>query len=241
MKRYVLRMLAVLAVGASPAWSDYSAVNDFPTVTSSTSAQNGVWSYGYSTAVPGNFTLDTTAITDYFGDGNAVGFYTPTSGSYGSFPLPAVLKNISGTTLSGVVGTIGPWPTDLLLMHPGPGGAYSTVSFTAPNTGTYVVKGEFVAMGNYTGVTMDAVSTTGPGATTLFSTNSSTRPSTFDLVEHLTAGESLDFTVGLGPQGQFYYDSTGFNATVTPEPMFYGVLALGLMGLYLANGRRLKA
>jgi len=64
------------AYSPAPAPPVYSAVGDFPTVvTGVTSATNLPWSYGYaSTLNPVNFTPDTNATSDYFGDGNAVGF-----------------------------------------------------------------------------------------------------------------------------------------------------------------------
>jgi hypothetical protein len=174
-----------------------------------------------------NFVLDQTATADYFGDGHAAGFYTPTGGD----ALPTVLKNTTGTTLNPEAVTIGPWPADLLLLHPGPTGDYSVVRFTAPVSATYAVTGEFVAMGNYSGVTDDSVSLTGPGpsSTSLYSTTSTSSPHIFSFDQAMTAGQSLDFAVGLGPQGQFNYDSTGFNATITtPEPGFYSLFALCL-------------
>jgi len=122
------------------------------------------------------------------------------------------------------------------------------VRFTAATTATYVVTGEFIEIGdNITnpspaGVTDDSVNitTSGPNSTTIKSTTSSSTPYYFSFDQALAAGQSLDFAVGLGPQGQFSYDSTGFNATIsaTPEPGFYGVLALGLSGLILVLSRR---
>lgn len=210
----------------------YSAVSDFPTVGNATSPLNGVWSYGYATTLsPLNFTPDSTSTGDYFNDGNAAGFYTPTTVNY---DLPAILKNVSGGTLDGIVGTIGPWPTSLLLLHPGESGAYAVVRFTAPTSATYNVSGLFTAMGNYSGATVDTV-VYGPGSTVLFSTVSTNGPHPFSFSQSLAAGESLNFAVGFGPSGQFYYDSTGFDVTITPEPAFYGFLTLGLGGLALAR------
>jgi len=241
--------LVCLLASATPVFADvWSAVGDFPTITSSsTKPLNGVWSYGYATTLnPVNFSPDTTATTDYFGDGAAAGFYTPTSTpGTGDYLLPTVLQNLTGSTILTEAGTIGPWPTSLLLLHPGPGDDYSVVQFIAPATATYVVAGEFVAMGNYSGVTNDSASitTSGPSSTTLYSTTSTSNLiNSFSFSEEMTAGQSLDFAVGLGPSGQFYYDSTGFNAVIsaTPEPGFYGLLALGLSGLIAvaSRGRR---
>ena len=143
-KRIIFPSLIGLLISTSSAYADiWSAVNDFPTVTSSTSPYNGAWAYGYaSTLSPVNFTPDTTATPDYFGDGKAAGFYTTTSGFASNntpYLLPTVLQNISGGNLN--EGTISNWPTNLLLLHPGPNADYSVVQFTAPTTSTYQITG----------------------------------------------------------------------------------------------------
>lgn len=237
----VCGVIGILASATAAFATVYDAVTDFPTVNLSTSPQNGVWSYGYATTLnPVNFSLDTTATADYFGDGNAAGFYTQTG-----LNLPTILKNLTNSTIPREDGTIGPWPADLLLLHPGQTGDYSVVRFTAPTSATYVVTGEFMAIGDSTGgngVTTDSASitTSVPSSTPIYQTTSITTPYTFAFNETMTAGQSLDFAVGLGPQGQFSYDSTGFDATIsaTPEPGFYGVLALGLAVLAFAARRR---
>ncbi|MGA3190101.1 MAG: hypothetical protein ABSF22_23585 [Bryobacteraceae bacterium] len=216
-------------------------MNDFPTtITNSTLAINGVWSYGWlaaGTQTP--FGLDLAA-PNYFGDGNASGF-----SEFGGTSLPTILKNTTGSTIPVEGGTIGPWPANLLLLHPGPNGDVSVVQFTAPTAGSYSVSGEFLAMGNTItnpstpGQTTDTVVVAGTTVTTIYSSNTA-QP--FSFTTSLTAGQTIDFEVGLGPAGQFSFDSTGFNAAITsatPEPGFYGVLALGLTGL-AAAARRLK-
>ncbi len=208
----------------------FSAVSDFPSITSSTSPINGVWAYGYATTLsPVNFATDLPSV-NYFGDGNASGF-----SEFGGNSLPTILQNTTGATIPVEAVTIGPWPADLLLMHPGPNAQYSVLQFTAPVTGTYSVSGEFLEIGsNYggNGVTTDSVIQ--GGSTSLFVAYSASTPASFNLSPHLTAGETLDFAVGLGPQGQFSYDSTGFNANIsvpTPEPA--GVFDLAVMLSFL--------
>lgn len=248
MLKRILIVCCVFALTAIPSFAAiYDAVTDFPTVNSNSNpvSANGVWAYGFSTGLnPVTFSLDTNAWT---GDGNAAGFYTTTSsGNYGTYNLPEVLKNITGGTIPfGVeAGTIGPWQDNLLLLHPGPSGEYSVVQFTAPAAATYVVSGTFVAIGNFSGDTSDSasVTTSGPNSssTLLYSTTSTTPNSNFSFTQSMTQGQTLDFAVGLGPQGQFYYDSTGFDATIsaTPEPGFYGLLALSLSGVTIVVSRR---
>ena len=236
----VLRFATPLLAGAMLFVSNglaetFNAVSDFPSITSSTSPINGVWAYGYATTLsPVNFATDLPAV-NYFGDGNASGF-----SEFGGESLPTILKNTTGATIPVEAITIGPWPADLLLMHPGPN-EYSVLQFTAPVTGTYSVNGEFLEIGsNYgntgnTGVTTDSVIQ--GGSTSLFVAYSASTPASFNLSPHLTAGETLDFAVGLGPTGQFSYDSTGFNANIsvsTPEPASVFDLAAMLASLGIA-------
>ena len=214
---------------ASSAFADiYNANTDFPTkITSITPAvsMNGVWDYGFSPQLtPSVVSLDTGATSDYFTDGNADGFYQAPG-----VTLPTVLQNISGGNLP-TERTITNWPNTLLLLHPGPTGNNSVVQFIAPSTGTYTISGEFIAMDS--GETTDSILS--PTGATLFTTDSSKTAASFYLSESLTKGQTIDFVVGLGPQGQFNNDSTGFNAVITPEPGFYGILALGLAGLAFA-------
>ena len=239
----IINVCGILALAVVPSFANiYDAVNDFPTIAADTSAvsANGVWSYGFSTGINPVVFSPGTASPNWFGlsPDPAAGF------GDGVNTLPTVLKNISGGTLDHLGGSIGPWPTDLLLLHPGGDGAYAVVQFTAPSAATYVVSGEFLAIGNSdqnsAGVTSDSAE---KGLTTLFATSSTSTPQFFSFNTTLAEGDSLDFAVGLGPQGQFSFDSTGFDATIatTPEPGFYGVLALGLTGLVAVVRRRRNA
>lgn len=231
-------LVAVLGVAASvtPALATvYSAVNDFPNVPAS--ATNGVWSYGYSSSLtPVSFVLDNTTTTDFFGNGDgAVGFYTPSSSpAYGSYPLPAVLKNTSAGDINVV--TVTNWSNNLLLLHPGPAGDYSIVRFTAPVAATYTVSGIFTPLDS----DPTNVSATITTASTVYSTTSDASPHSFIFNTTLGVGQTVDFAVGFGVSNSLYNDSTGFNATITatPEPGLYGLVALGFSGLIVAVRRR---
>ena len=235
--------LAGLALLAVPALADYSVVNDFPTVITPVSlpiSANGVWAYGYSvipTPLPGfAFALDTTPTSAYPGLGTGViGFYTPLNGN----ALPTVIANDTGATF-GPNGGVGPWPQDLLLMHPGQDDQDSVIQFTAPSAGTYHVTGEYVGIAT-AGTTTD-VHILANGTTSLFSTEVTGLGTveSFDVTRTLAAGQTLDFVVGFGTNGNYTSDSTGITANIslTPEPAFYGMLGAGLAGVFVALRRR---
>ena len=213
----------------------YNAVADF-NASGTTPAQstNGAWTYGYSTSLGGTFVLHNTATGNYFGSpAGAAGFYTPLDGN----ALPTVIKNTNAGALT--AGTITNWTPDLLLMHPGQGAQYSVVRFTTPTAGDYTVSSLFQGLDSKGPTTTDVhVRLNGID---LFSSNVSTYgppPVAYSSGGSLAllAGDTLDFAVGLSANpndNTFYYDSTGFDATIsaTPEP---GTLVLFGVGTVMA-------
>jgi hypothetical protein len=219
---------------------NYDAVADF----SSTQPAAGVWSYGSSDSLvsPIVFTQYNNYDTNYFGTGGpqdagvsgAQGWYTAGSPS----GLPTVLKNYSGSNMT--VSTITDWSPSLLLLHPGSAGQVSIVRFTAPTAGSYTVTGEFTGLDSTSTDVHALVSVAGnvvalPGFNGAVTGFGAAQP--FSFTASLAQGETIDFAVGTDGNG-FNNDSTGFNATITPEPGFYGILALGIGGLALAGIRR---
>jgi hypothetical protein len=120
----------------------------------------------------------------------------------------------------------------VLLLHPGADGQYAIVRFTAPAAATYSVSGIFIGLDNQNRTTTDDHIFTPADNLYAASVNSSTYSHAFSFTRALAANETLDFSVGYGPDN-LYYDSTGLSATIspTPEPGFYGLMALGLAGL----------
>lgn len=216
----------------------YNATNDFsasPTLPA-TSA-NLVWSYGYSTG--SGFVLDTVAtahsplatnssdsIPSYYFDGAS----NPN--------LPAILKNNSGGLYSFL--TISNWDPAYLLIHPGQNNEQSILRFTAPSNSSYNIAAAFIGLDSH-GTSSDVhVIVTNAGAPTAAFDALVLPSANYSGNVFLAQGDTVDFAVGYGANGNYYYDSTGLNAEIssTPEPGSLALLAGGFIGFAILQVRR---
>jgi hypothetical protein len=230
MKKLLIVLAAMACLGQSAQAADATA--DF----SIASNPNGAWSYGYTTTLGGTFVAYST--------GSAViGFGT-------SGTLDAWNKNNAPTYVPwvGKAGA-GGWTcctsvtvaANTITMHPGGSGEFSVVRYTAPSAGSYQFTGSFFGQdngGQVNGTTTDVhVRATNDVFTDTVVGFGNTK--TFNGVVALTAGQTLDFVVGvgvgLGNQNNYYNDSTGLIASVTAVPEPSGVI-LAFAGLALAAG-----
>jgi hypothetical protein len=126
----------------------------------------------------------------------------------------------------------------MLNMHPDPGGIASDVRWTAPSNGTYSIAGLFEGV-DYAGPTTTDVHILLNGSS-LFADNINSYlvPSKFSLVESLSAGDTIDFAVGFGTDGNYLFDSTGLAGSITgttasgvPEPATTFLIGLGLAAI----------
>ena len=110
-------------------------------------------------------------------------------------------------------------PTSMLNLHPGPNGERGVVKWTAPALGTYIFQGLF--QGISTNGTTSDVLVTHNGAT-VFSANvngfGATAP--FNVTrQEVQAGDTIEFSVGVGTNGTYNSDSTGLAVTIyQPSP-----------------------
>jgi len=216
-RRYVMipMLLAITtSLGAAQTWDarrDFAAQNP-----------NGAWSYG-SGVTGTSFTLYTTYITGCDPYWGTQGLVCWTGNLYYNDPL--VESNTAGHWLYCCNGVIVP-PT-ALVVHPAPDWepADSIVQWTAPATAMYRISGYFEIL--------DAVNPTGivglvfRNGTPLFRGELLGPPAQnpdqpggrvnfyFPQVA-LNAGDVISF--GVNSDGTFYYDSTGFNATIVTPP-----------------------
>ncbi len=183
----------------------YDVAADFST----NSNPNGVWSYGYATNLGGSLVLytDTSSST-----AKVLGWWHSIA-----LGAPAVFYNRTANPTTAGDGTPNLAPHQACF-HPGPDDEYSIYRFTAPAAGNYQLQASFVGADSV-GTTTDvhvllndspifngSVNGFGPGTGPSFSTNLMLR-----------ANDRVDFEVGYG-SNNFYYDTTGIQATFTTSP-----------------------
>jgi hypothetical protein len=177
----------------------FSAAADFSAVKN----PNGPWSYGFESVLGGPFTLYQIAGTTFFS--GEVGWFGPIpGGSAPGFPL-VVAEPVTRP--------------DVLDMGPGPN-TVTVVRWTASAAGVYDVYGEFFGTGaNTVGVHVlqnGVPRFEGP----IF--GSDVQP--FSLKVQLNAGDTVDFAVDPGPDGNHDFDPTGMRAIVAPHLYDFTVL-----------------
>jgi hypothetical protein len=229
-------IIAAAAIGFGLAGARASVVYD-AVANFSSSSSSGTWSYGYG--------VTGTSFTAY--DSNSTGLYAGADVWYQSTitnfnpPLPIVGYSSSGTTF----GTVSV-PNNVLWLHPGaaqPSSVDSIVEWTAPTTGTYNVSALFERLDT---------TTNGDGTTAIISEkssvvwsqsvgpNSGSTQYKYSYDTFLTAGQTILFGVNDGGKGNFYYDSTGFDATISavPEASTWAMLLVGFAGVGFMAYRR---
>jgi hypothetical protein len=81
----------------------------------------------------------------------------------------------------------------------------------------------------------------------LFSDNISSYlvPSKFTILKSLSSGDTIDFAVGYGVDGNYFFDSTGLSGSITkenssavPEPSTLFLLGSGLAAISLRRKRK---
>ncbi len=214
--------LFVLCLATTSRAAIYDVHNDFSITNGN---PNGFWTYGYSTTLTSPLILYPNADTDSSGnqrwyDANHISLGTP------------VDENNPTNNQQGLL------PPNTTAFHPGEVGEFSHFVFTSPSTGLFSVSALFSPFdmgGTDVHILENGIS--------IFSGEVTTgNPQPFNMDLFLTLGSTLDFAVGRGTDGTFYYDTTGIAATITSLDGVNGVpdagmsaslLGLGLSGIVL--------
>ncbi len=197
----LLLLISAVASGQvrSTSTPTYDAVRDF----SIQSNPNGVWSYGWESTLGSTLNLDTVTDTTSVTGMSA----WLKSGTFPYYP-PYVAHN--DTVKRICFGSVCV-PAAYLDFHPGQTGQLSVVRWTAPSAGKYLMQVSFVGLDHV-----------GPTSTDVYVLRNSKRlflkapitryqwPLSLDpKVWTFSAGDTVDFMVDYGKNGNFYYDSTG--------------------------------
>jgi hypothetical protein len=185
---------------------------------------SGAWSYGYKGSVKGSINLGLVSIDygvssskpslkgkfiryDVNDSFRGVDFWRTNAQRENS-----VFYNSNNTTHYFGTGRVDPGK---LGMHPGSKGEYSIARWTAQKAGTYSISATFSGIDQTTtdvhvlknGSSLFDGEVSGLGDTEIFSSQSVS----------VNVGDTIDFAVGYGSNGNYYYDSTGLEVTIN-EP-----------------------
>jgi hypothetical protein len=203
-----LLLLLPAASAQAPQWknADYDAVRDF----SIQSNPNGVWSYGWTSSLGSPLNLYTVADTTTVPGMSA----WLESGTFPDNP-PYVAHNGTDKKICGIG-----WcaPPAYLHVHPGQGGELTVVRWVAPSTGKFRIEGAFEGLDplKWGPATTDIHVLVNSSKSLLAGPITSYKwPLTFNLTVKVSAGDTVDFAVGFGKNGNWYGDSTGVRFAVT--------------------------
>jgi hypothetical protein len=204
---------AIQAQTASPAPAStqvqYDAVKDF----SITANPNGVWTYGWTSSLGSPLTPYAVTDTSSF-PGTSFWFVV---GNGGNGITPCVAHNDTGVRICASDWCL---PPNDLLLHPGPNGEYSVVRWTAPSSETIVIHGIFEGLVPLVpdGPTSTDVHVLHNSSRSLLRgpINSYRQPLAFGgILLRVAAGDTIDFAVGFGSDGNYNADSTGIRFVIT--------------------------
>lgn len=106
------------------------------------------------------------------------------------------------------------WAPRSVAFHPGPKGEYSDIRYAAPVAGDYRIQAAFTGIDEKTTTDVHVLASGKSLFDSFILLEGHGRNESFSGTVHLAAGESINFVVGYG-NGEYYYDSTGLNASVT--------------------------
>jgi hypothetical protein len=172
---------------------------------------NGVWSYGSSDKLGGPFTPYPTAYANYLAvQGSDIWTLPPGICSDGRTPDVGRIQN---RLFVGLV----PLPSDTLYAHPGCNGQYTMVRWTAPVPGVYQVLGNFAGLVGQVSTTDVHIFVNG---TSIFDqkVKGPGDAAIFNMQQQVSGGDTVDFAIGFGRDGNYFGDSMGFQLTIDLLP-----------------------
>ncbi|MGA8150582.1 MAG: hypothetical protein WB952_06510 [Terriglobales bacterium] len=186
--------------------ADYDAVRDF----SIQANPNGVWSYGWESTLGAPLTLYTVPDTNCY-----PGFGISVWHEEGPCDLPYVAHNDTDKQIC--YGSFCVPPTYLQL-HPGRSGELTVLRWTAPSSGKFLMQTIFVGLdccttSTYVHVQLNSKRSFLKAPITSYQWPLSFKPRPLAL----SAGDTLDFIVDQGINGNYNNDSTGVEVKIWSE------------------------
>ena len=137
---------------------------------------------------------------------------------------PLVLHNGTANPVSDANSNFQPGQ---LALGPGFFLQYSVLRWTAPTSGTFSINATFSGL-SFLGDTAD-VHILHDGVS-IFDSNvtGSPSPTSYTGALGLASGDTIDFAVGVGSDGNYNEDLTALSASIVPEPGTLGLVGLGL-------------
>jgi hypothetical protein len=175
---------------------------------------NGLWSYGSTATLGGLFTLYPQALIDLQGVQGKDLWNVGTSDCTDSQTPYAGRSPEQQTQPPAFI----IFPVDTVDMHPGCHGEDTVVRFTAPLAGNYRLRGSFEGIDKCCPTTDVHIRLN--SATSLLdgNINGFGQQVLFDLQQQVGAGDTIDFIVGFGNDGNYFNDSTALQLAIDLLP-----------------------
>jgi hypothetical protein len=212
-----LQIRATLTASPAPPQPPSSDNFDLSAGFSAANNPNGPWAYGWEGALGGAFTALTVPHISTADGGVQVPSWQLTS-----FQTPAVYKNTSGHTIS-VGGGQASYPDGTMWYFPGENGRpenFGVIRFTAPSNGAYHVEASVAPVYPNSPPQGDTDFHVLKNGIELFGRFLATSQSaSFTRTVILAAGDTIDFAIGRGADGNQYGSGLQIRATLTATPI----------------------
>lgn len=169
------------------------------------------WAYGYTMSLGGTFDVY-RKLSHEINQEKVIVWTRPEN-----FLTPNISVNTSGKDVINADGCILHPSAEYVILHPGENKEYSVVRWTAQLNGTYLIDIAFKSVrfcSDSTSTDAHVLYNSTPIFNVAINEFSSGGEHVFSKTIYLNIGDTIDFVVGVGDNGNYYADSTGLKATI---------------------------
>jgi len=175
---------------------------------------NGLWSYGSTTTLGGTFTLYPQALVNVQGvQGKDLWNVGNTDCNAGQTPILGRSTEQQTQPPAFII-----FPVDTLDMHPGCHGEDTVLRWTAPLSGNYRLRGSFEGIDECCPTTDVHIRLNSMTSLLDADINGFGQVALFDVKRAVSAGDTIDFIVGFGSDGNYFNDSTALQLAIDLLP-----------------------